>query len=93
MRVISNRALTVFAAIHPAANQPLQTWRKAMESGAFLDFASLKRAFNSIDKVGGFHVFDVGGNKYRLVVAIHFNKQAAYVRHVFTHTEYDKWVP
>ena len=40
-----------------------------------------------------FYVFNIGGNKYRLVVAIHFNTQMLFVRHVLTHAEYDtgKW--
>jgi mRNA interferase HigB len=40
-----------------------------------------------------YHVFNVGGNKYRIVAAIHFNSQVTYIRHVFTHKEYDKWKP
>jgi mRNA interferase HigB len=38
-------------------------------------------------------VFDIGGNKYRLVAAVHFDRQMLYVRHVFTHAEYDRWSP
>jgi mRNA interferase HigB len=36
------------------------------------------------------HVFDIGGNKYRLVVFLHFVQQIAYVKHVLTHAEYDR---
>lgn len=93
MRLISNRALTSFATIHPTADAPLQSWRKAIESGQYSDFAAIKKTFNSVDRVGMYHVFNVGGNKYRVVVAIHFNSQVAYIRHVFTHKEYDKWTP
>jgi mRNA interferase HigB len=49
--------------------------------------------FGSVDRVGGFCVFDIGGNKYRLVAAVHFDRQMLYVRHVFTHAEYDRWSP
>lgn len=35
------------------------------------------------------YVFDIGGNKYRLIAAIHFNTQMLFVRHVLTHVEYD----
>ena len=38
-----------------------------------------------------FTVFNVGGGGYRVVVAIHFNRQKLYIRHVFTHAEYDRW--
>jgi mRNA interferase HigB len=36
-------------------------------------------------------IFDVGGNKYRVVTVIHYNRARVYVRHVFTHAEYDDW--
>ena len=41
-------------------------------------------------QVGRFTVFDVGGNKYRLITAIHFNRRKVYVRRVLTHAEYDR---
>ena len=91
MRVISNKALFDFAAIHPEGATPLQAWRKIIEAGSFNNFAELKRAFNATDKVGDFYVFDIGGNKYRLIAAIHFNRKMVFIRHIFTHREYDKW--
>lgn len=93
MRVISNKALTAFAANHAEADAPLQAWRKIVETGAFSNYADLKSSFNATDKVGDFYVFDIAGNKYRIVSAIHFNNQKLFIRHVFTHQEYDKWKP
>ena len=93
MRVISNKALIDFSARHPAAWEPLQSWRKIIESRAFSHFSELKATFNTVDKVGLYYVFDIGGNKYRIVAAVHFDQQKLFVRHVFTHKEYDKWKP
>lgn len=93
MRIISNSALSKFASIHPPAAEPLQTWRRIIESRDFATFAELKSVFNSADKVDMYYVFNIGGNKYRIVAAIHFNTQTMYLRHVFTHKEYDKWKP
>lgn len=42
-----------------------------------------------MDKVGKFTVFDIGGNKYRLITAIHYNRKKIYIRRVLTHAEYD----
>jgi mRNA interferase HigB len=78
MRVISIRTLLRFAANHRDAVLPLQAWRKAVESGTFGGFADLKTCFNSVDRV---------------VAAIHFNRQMLFVRHVFTHRQYDRWKP
>ncbi|KQT60815.1 hypothetical protein ASG52_16310 [Methylobacterium sp. Leaf456] len=93
MRVISNKALVDFAAIHPPAATALQAWRRIVEASTFRSFADLKRAFNATDRVKNFYVFDIGGNKYRIVAAIHFDTQKLFVRHVFTHKEYDAWKP
>lgn len=93
MRVVSNKALAEFAASHPGSGRPLQAWRKIVESGEIANYAQLKALMNATDRVGDFHVFDVGGNKYRIVAAIHFNRQMLFVRHVFTHSEYEKWSP
>lgn len=93
MRVISNKALKDFAAIHTQADIPLQAWRQIVESKDFDNFAALRQVFNSIDRVADFYIFNVGGNKYRIIAAIHFDKQRLFVRHVFTHPEYDHWRP
>jgi mRNA interferase HigB len=91
--VISNKTLLAFSATHPDAAATLQLWRKAIESKAYPNFAALKSVFRSVDKVSAFHVFDLGGNNYRLIAAVHYNRQILYVRHVLTHRQYDHWKP
>lgn len=49
--------------------------------------------FGSVDKVGHYYVFDIAGNHYRLIAAIHFNTQTLYIRAVLTHSDYDRWRP
>ncbi|MDP1932314.1 MAG: type II toxin-antitoxin system HigB family toxin [Gammaproteobacteria bacterium] len=93
MHLISNRMLLDFAFAYPDAHLPLQAWRRLIECTAFHSFADLRAAFNSVDRVKNFYVFNIGGNKYRVVAAIHFNRQKLYVRHVFTHSQYDHWRP
>ena len=93
MRVISNKALKDFAELHTQADALLQAWRQLIESRSFGSFADLKQVFNSVDRVGDFYVFNIGGNKYRLIAAIHFDKQRLFIRHVFTHTQYNHWRP
>jgi mRNA interferase HigB len=93
MRVISNKALLDFSDRHAEARAPLQAWRRAIAAGSFRSFSELRSAFGSVDKVGKFFVFDIGGNKYRLIAAIHFDRQILYIRQVLTHLEYDDWAP
>jgi len=56
----------------------------------FESFNALRKLFPSADIVGNLVVFNIGGNKYRLIAAIHFNRQKLYIRDVLTHAEYDK---
>ena len=93
MRLISNEALRDLAGAHADAEAPLQGWRRIVERGVFANYAELKRAFNSVDKAGDYFVFNIAGNKIRLIAAIHFNTQILYVRAVMTHAEYDRWSP
>jgi mRNA interferase HigB len=93
MRVISNKRLVDFAALHPKAAGPLKAWRKVVESSRFDHFAALKATFNAVDRVGAYFVFDIGGNRFRLIAAIHFDRQMLFVRHVLTHAQYDLWSP
>ena len=56
----------------------------------FENFVQLRMIFPSADQVGDLVVFNIGGNKYRLITSIHFNRGKVYVRQVLTHPEYDK---
>jgi mRNA interferase HigB len=53
----------------------------------------MKNDYPSADLVGRFTVFNIGGNKYRLIVRIEYERQEVYIRHLLTHAEYDtdKW--
>ena len=90
MKVISNSALRAFTAEHPLAEAPLQGWRRVIERNRFANWASLKAAFNAVDRVGELAVFDIGGNKYRLIAYIRFEKQIVYIKAVLTHRDYDQ---
>lgn len=90
MHVITRKRLREFSAVHRDAAEPLRAWYAIMSKSDFETFAQVKRAFGSADKVGRFTVFDIGGNKYRLIVAIHYNRGKVYIRHVLTHTAYDR---
>ncbi len=61
-----------------------------MESKVFADFNDLRATFASADYVDGLTVFDIGGNKYRLITAIHYNRHKVFIRAVLTHAEYER---
>jgi mRNA interferase HigB len=90
MHVITRRRLKEFWAVYPDAETPLEIWYRAMKKERFTDFAHLKQTFGSADYVSDLVVFNIGGNKYRLIAAIHYNTGEVYIRHVLTHAEYDR---
>jgi mRNA interferase HigB len=94
MRVISAKRLREFYDRHQTAKNPLRDWLKLMEADHARDLAELKRTFGSVDylsvKKQGLHIFNIGGNKYRLIAAVHYKSQMVFVRHVLTHQEYDR---
>jgi mRNA interferase HigB len=93
MHVISRKRLNEFAALHPNARPALVHWYRAIKQENFSSLSDLRRAFPSADQVGGLTVFNIGGNKARLVAAIHYNRRKVYIRAILTHDEYDqeKW--
>ncbi len=90
MHVISRKALRDFWEQHPDSETALARWFKIMESTEFAGFSELRSAFPTADKVDDWVVFNIGGNKYRLITSIHFNRSKVYVRHVLTHAEYNR---
>ncbi len=90
MHVISRKALREFWEKYPNSKAPLSRWFKIMEKQDFGNFSELRAIFPNADKVGDLIVFNIGGNKYRLIASIHFNRGKVYIRHVLTHAEYDK---
>jgi len=90
MHVISRKALRLFWQRHPDSEQPLRRWHTIMTTTDFGSFAELRSTLPSADMVNDLTVFNISGNKYRLVASIHFNRQKLYVRHVLTHAEYDQ---
>lgn len=90
MHIITRKRLNEFATKHPDAKAALQHWYRLMKTGHFGSFAELRTIFPSADRVGKLTVFNIGGNKARLIAAIHYNRQKVYIRAVLTHDEYDK---
>lgn len=90
MHVISKKVLRTFWEKHPDAENALNRWHKIVSKSDFATFAELRATFPEADLVQGLTVFNIGGNKYRLIASIHYNRQKVYIRHVLTHAEYDR---
>jgi len=90
LRVISKKALTEFWGRHPQAEHPLAAWHQVARHAEWKSWAELRATFPGADRVGRLTVFNVGGNKYRLVARVEYRLQRLYVRQVLTHDEYNK---
>ncbi len=90
MRVVSERRLKEFAGRFPEAESPLHSWAIAIESADWKNPAELKGTFGTADFVDDKTVFNIGGNKFRLIAYVHYRRRIVYVKHVLTHSEYDK---
>jgi len=90
MHVISRKALRTFWEQHPDSKAPLTRWFQIVRRTTFRNHAELRRTFPGADVVDQLTVFNIAGNKYRLIASIHFNRGKVYVRHVLTHRKYDK---
>lgn len=90
MHIITQKRIWEAKKKYIAHANVLDGWYRIMRKNHFNNFAELKQVFGSVDKVGDLYVFNVGGNKLRLIANVHFNRQKIYIRHVLTHKEYDK---
>ena len=98
IRVISRKRLREFWAEHPKAQAPLTHWYSLTRDASWKSFADVKASFGSVDTAkvrsgNTAYIFDIKGNDFRLIAAIHFNVETVYVLAVLTHAEYDedKW--
>jgi mRNA interferase HigB len=71
------------------SEQPLKAWYAVAKEADWTNFAQLKEQFGSASSVGDRVVFNIAGNKYRLVVYVNYGFRTIYVRFVGTHAEYD----
>ena len=95
MQVIARRMLREFRARYPHAEGPIRAWVAIAAKARWANPAEIKRQFGgTVDFVGDNRViFDLGGNKYRLVVHVSFTFGRLLVKFIGTHAEYDRIDP
>ncbi|MDR7050551.1 mRNA interferase HigB [Duganella sp. 3397] len=91
MRLLSTKVLKEFCVSHPDARSAIRKWGQTMIDAQPLNFSDLRTFSRSADYVPPFTVFNLGGNKFRLIAIVHYASGTVFIRDVFTHREYDKW--
>jgi mRNA interferase HigB len=93
MNVISFKRIREFSLIHRDAESSLRAWFATAKKANWQNLADLKQVYPSADLVGRYTVFNIKGNKYRLIARIIYRSQTLFIVAVLTHEEYDlgKW--
>lgn len=91
MRVIALSTLKAFGMVHEDAVQPLRAWHQLVKQANWETPAAVKSAMVTTSILqDGRVVFNLGGNKFRLVVRINYIHHIIYIRFIGTHAEYDR---
>ncbi len=95
MRIITRKRLREFAQRYPDAAEPLQKWYCLLRETRWGNLQDVRRVYPHADTVtvasgNTVTVFNIRGSQYRLIAAIHYNRQRVYVLRLLTHAEYSK---
>lgn len=95
MRIIAAATVKDWALRYADAGRALEKWMDLVEEAEWRNLVEVRAVLPSADEVivnsgRPVVVFNIGGNKYRLIAAIHFDKQRVYAMEFLTHAEYDK---
>jgi mRNA interferase HigB len=93
MHVISKKKITDFIKKYPDSESSLLSWYSIVNAEIFSDLNALRNWFPNADLVGRRTVFNIGGNKYRMITRVNFVSGKIFILYILTHSEYskDKW--
>ena len=90
MRIIKQGALVQFWERHPDAKPNLESWYGVVRRAAWQTPMEMRQIYHNADLVGRRTVFNIAGNKYRLIARVNYQTQRVFVLHILTHAEYDR---
>lgn len=90
LHVISRKALVQFTNTHPDVEVALDVWYRIAKRAQWKNLVEVKKVYPQADLVGRLTVFNIKGNKYRLIAEINYNSQTIFVRYVLTHKDYER---
>jgi mRNA interferase HigB len=97
VNILSPQAIRVFIERYPEAEQVMRIWYNEMRKPEPENFSQFKAHFPAVDavRIAKYEVvvfiFDVGGNKYRVVTRLDFEHRIGFILLIFTHDEYTRW--
>jgi mRNA interferase HigB len=90
MHVISRKKLKEACGRHAGLEGPLDAWFRITKKAVWKTLAEVRKTFSTADAVGKWTVFNIKGNQYRLIAEINYLYGRLYIRHILTHSEYDR---
>lgn len=95
MRIISEKRIRDFYKSHSESENAMRNWILTVRAADWKNFSDVRETFNSADTYQKCVIFNVGGNNYRIIGMVEFEKHLVFIRAALTHKEYDKdkWKP
>lgn len=91
MIIISKGILHEFGGKYPLSAASLNDWYARTKHADWRNPSDMLKAFNTVDTIGNDrYVFNISGNRFRLIAMVHFGIRTVYIRGIFTHSEYDR---
>lgn len=90
MRVIKRGVLEQFWQKHPDAKASLESWYNVVRRASWQTPAEMKQIYPSANLVGRRTIFNIAGNKYRMIARVNYESQRVFVLYLLTHAEYDR---
>ncbi|QSV64739.1 MAG: type II toxin-antitoxin system HigB family toxin [Dolichospermum sp. DL01] len=90
MHVISRKKLREYCQEHADCCEPLDDWYFTVSKANWGNLVEVQSVYPKAESVGNLTVFNIKGNKYRLIASINYENQVIYIKYVLTHAEYDK---
>jgi mRNA interferase HigB len=87
---ISAGKLKEASAVHSGVNEVIKNFYKKVEKSTWQNLIDVQQDYRDAEAVGSFTVFNIKGNRYRLILDIDYEEQVAYFKYFLTHAEYDK---
>ena len=75
---------------YPLAESALSAWYRVAKEADWSNLAEVREVYPHADPVGRYTVFNIHGNRYRLIARVNYEYRRIYIRHIMTHKEYDK---
>ena len=90
MHVISRKKFREFCQVHADSCEALDDFYITASKANWVNLLEVQTVYPKAEAVGNFTVFNIKGNKYRLISSINYERQVIYIKYVLTHAEYDK---